>query len=139
VLVVNEVEFAGMAEHAGFGQTLGVAPPGSTERREVARAILDLGPEAVVVTLGSAGAVAVSAAHVDVVDARGVEVVDTTGAGDGFVGALAAALATGRELAEALSYATAAASLVVQRPGAAASKPSAAEIAGAVVRPISGP
>lgn len=97
-------------------------------------AVLDV----IVVTLGAEGAVAVTADRVDAVDGRRVDVVDTTGAGDGFVGALAAGLAGGRRLGPALAYANAAASLVVQRPGAAPSMPFGPEIEGAAVRPISG-
>jgi ribokinase len=103
-----------------------------------ARAVLALGPEVVIVTLGADGVVAVTADRVDAVEARVVDVVDTTGAGDGFVGALAAALARATALEAALVYATSAASLVVQRPGAAASMPSGAEIDRAAVRLISG-
>jgi len=58
-----------------------------------------------------------------------VRAVDTTGAGDCFVGALAARLADGRSIGEALTYANAAASICVQRMGAAPSMPSAAEVA----------
>ena len=60
---------------------------------------------------------------------RTVKAVDTTGAGDCFVGALAAQLAGGTSLRDALGYANAAASICVQRMGAAPSMPTAAEIA----------
>lgn len=43
-----------------------------------------------------------------------VETVDTTGAGDAFAGALASALASGRALEEAASFANAAAALPPQ-------------------------
>ena len=46
------------------------------------------------------------------------EVVDTTGAGDAFCGALAAALARGADRAEALDAALAAGSEAVRHPGA---------------------
>lgn len=45
--------------------------------------------------------------------------VDTTGAGDAFNGALAASLAKGKNLTQAALYATAFASLAVERAGAA--------------------
>ena len=60
---------------------------------------------------------------------RVVKAVDTTGAGDCFVGALAAQLAGGKTIREALDYANAAASICVQRMGAAPSMPTAAEVA----------
>jgi ribokinase len=57
-----------------------------------------------------------------------VPAVDTTGAGDCFVGALAASLAAGIDRDTALDRATAAAALSVQRPGGAPSMPTAAEL-----------
>jgi ribokinase len=63
-----------------------------------------------------------------------VKAVDTTGAGDCFVGALAAQLANGKAIRDALEYANAAASICVQRMGAAPSMPTAAEVA-VVLRP----
>jgi len=59
---------------------------------------------------------------------RDVKAVDTTGAGDCFVGAVAAQLAGGAAISDALAYANAAASISVQRMGAAPSMPSAAEV-----------
>ena len=53
---------------------------------------------------------------------------DTTGAGDCFVGALAAQLASGTTIPYALNYANAAASICVQRMGAGPSMPTAAEV-----------
>jgi ribokinase len=57
-----------------------------------------------------------------------VEVVDTTGAGDAFNGALAAALAEGRSLEEAVRRAVAAGSLATTRPGAREGMPTPAEL-----------
>jgi ribokinase len=54
--------------------------------------------------------------------------VDTTGAGDCLVGALAAQLARGSAILDALNYANAAASICVQRMGAAPSMPTAVEV-----------
>jgi ribokinase len=44
-------------------------------------------------------------------------VIDTTGAGDAFVGSLCARLALGDDLGAAVTWASAAASLSVERPG----------------------
>ena len=62
------------------------------------------------------------------VPAAAVTAVDTTGAGDTFTGVLVARLAQGAAQADALAAASAAASLTVTRPGAAASMPTRAEI-----------
>jgi ribokinase len=57
-----------------------------------------------------------------------VQAVDTTGAGDCFVGAFAAQLASGNTIPYALGYANAAASICVQRMGAGPSMPTATEV-----------
>jgi ribokinase len=85
--------------------------------------------EAVVVTLGPGGALVVprdGAAWR--VPAAAVEVADTTGAGDAFNGALAASLAEGRPLAEAVRRAVAAGSLATIRAGAREGMPTATEL-----------
>jgi ribokinase len=57
-----------------------------------------------------------------------VDTIDSTGAGDAFCGALAAALAEGRPLAEAVHRAVAGAALTTTRVGARDGMPSAAEL-----------
>jgi ribokinase len=71
----------------------------------------------IVITLGAAGAVAASAHGTCAVPAPRVQAVDSTGAGDGFTGTLAAFLAEGRPLDEAVRIAVAAGSLAVQARG----------------------
>ena len=73
-----------------------------------------------------------------IVPGRTVKAVDTTGAGDCFVGAVAAQLAGGRSIGDALGYANAAASICVQRIGAAPSMPTAAEVEAFLRRPREG-
>lgn len=84
------------------------------------------------VTLGRRGVVALAGSEPLIVPGRDVKAVDTTGAGDCFVGALAAQLAAGASIRDALAYANAAASICVQRMGAAPSMPTAAEVLAAV-------
>ncbi len=84
-----------------------------------ARALLEQGPRAVVVTLGADGALVVSGdgeAHVPAVPVD--RVVDTTAAGDAFCGALAVALSEGAALLDAVTFANAAGAVAVSRPGA---------------------
>lgn len=80
--------------------------------------------DAVVVTLGPAGAVLCRRGEVTEFPARvPSEVVDTTGAGDAFVGVLAAALACGLGLDEACASAVDAATRTVEASGAATAYP----------------
>ncbi|MDR8412347.1 ribokinase [Nonomuraea sp. 3-1Str] len=101
---------------------------GTTDPDDALDRLLERVPE-VVITLGSEGALYGSRAGERLrVPAVRVEAVDTTAAGDTFVGALAVARAEGRPAEEALRFASAAAALSVQRPGASTSMPSRAEI-----------
>ena len=85
--------------------------------------------EAVVVTLGAAGALLVArSGEAQPVPSLLVDVVDTTGAGDAFNGALAAALAAGLNLADAVIRAVAAGALATRRSGAREGMPTTAEL-----------
>lgn len=86
----------------------------------------------VCVTLGRRGAIAMVQDEAIVIPGRVVTPVDTTGAGDCFVGALAARLAGGVHIRSALQYANAAASISVQRMGAGPSMPTVGEVEAAM-------
>jgi ribokinase len=83
-----------------------------------------------VVTLGARGGLVVNGAGVLRVEGHPVDVVDTTGAGDCFVGSLAAEIAGGTSMQPALNFASAAAALCVTKPGAGPSMPTRAEVEG---------
>ncbi|MFI6041153.1 ribokinase [Nocardia sp. NPDC051321] len=126
-LVVNEYELA----------TVSGAP---TETREqvgrAARSLCLRGAASVVVTLGAAGSILArrTAASIELTyqPAPRVNSVDSTGAGDAYVGALSTALADGVELADAVAYATAAASLSVQSLGTHTSYPTRERVVAAL-------
>jgi ribokinase len=80
------------------------------------------------VTLGKRGVLALAGGEPLIIPGRSVKAIDTTGAGDCFVGAIAAQLAGGKTIRDALAYANVAASISVQRMGAAPSMPTAAEV-----------
>jgi ribokinase len=122
VLVLNETELALLA---------------GTELRdsdddarfvEAIRLLQTRAEQTVCVTLGRRGVLAVVNGEASVIAGRAVKAVDTTGAGDCLVGALAAQLARGSAILDALNYANAAASICVQRMGAAPSMPTAVEV-----------
>jgi ribokinase len=89
------------------------------------------------VTLGKRGAVALMEDTQWMVQGRKVEAVDTTGAGDCFVGAVAAVLAhfdqiRSDQIKAALAYGNDAAAVCVQRMGAAPSMPTIDEVRAAI-------
>jgi ribokinase len=91
--------------------------------------------QGLVVTCGAAGALAILRDGIRIeVPALAIEPVDTTGAGDTFVGVLAAALDLGSTLETALRRASAAAGLSCLARGAQTAMPDSAAIAAAVGR-----
>ncbi len=118
-LVVNEVEAGALA---------GAVVATAAEAAEAGAVLRARGAARVVVTLGSAGAVAIDADGARHHPARLVPVVDTTAAGDTFLGAVAVTLASGASLDEAVSLGIRAAALCITRPGAQPSIPTRAEV-----------
>ncbi|WP_329212111.1 ribokinase [Streptomyces sp. NBC_00683] len=101
---------------------------GCDEPHAAAQILLRQVPE-VVITLGRKGCLyATRGGEAVLFPAPEVTAVDTTGAGDTFVGTLAVALGEGRAVPEALAWASSAAALCVQRPGASTSMPYRSEI-----------
>jgi ribokinase len=115
VLVVNEIEARMVAGS-------------SDEPLAIARDLARRYGLTCVVTLGAAGAVAVSRDGAWSASSLKIMPVDTTGAGDCFTGVLAAALDEGQALPEALRRACVAASLACLAVGAQSSQPTRAQI-----------
>jgi ribokinase len=91
-------------------------------------AVAARGPATVVTTLGERGCRVWHRGRAIAVPGLAVPVVDTTGAGDTFAGALAAALAAGKALMPALAQANTAAALSCRRAGARGGMPRRAEL-----------
>jgi ribokinase len=125
IAVLNEIELA---------QATGRRITPRSSNRDIVSACGQLGVRTVIATLGGRGLVIVSPDGATVLAALPAKVVDTTGAGDCFVGALAACLAAGRDLLDAALYANAAAACSVERLGAAPSMPTAREVAARLAR-----
>jgi len=122
VLVVNEIEAATLESEAG-------TPLGLARTLAVRRGLT------CIVTLGREGAVAVEADGAAwSVGSLPIEAVDTVGAGDAFVGVLAATLDGGASLPDALRRASVAAGLACTAEGAMPSLPAAAAIELAVAK-----
>ncbi|MCY3835684.1 MAG: ribokinase [Anaerolineaceae bacterium] len=121
VLLLNEGELAGLAG-------LTEAPRAEKPCWKMMRAVRQFPEQTLIVTRGEKGALALGAGGCWRVPGHAVPAVDTTGAGDCFVGAFAAASARGETLAEALAFANVAAAFSVTRPGASQSMPRWQEI-----------
>lgn len=99
------------------------------DARRAGDRLLGMGVAAAVITLGENGVLLHEkdrSVHVPAFSAG--PVVETTGAGDAFNGAMAAALARGASAPEAVRFGCAAAGISVTRPGTAPSMPSLAEV-----------
>ena len=128
ILILNETELAAYAKLP--------EPPDDVETAlESAGKLVGRDGQAVIVTLGEKGAVVVDGEQGELVPGRRANVTDTTGAGDCFCGTLAAALAGGCTLNEAVRFAVTAASISVERSGAATSMPTRAEVETALRQP----
>lgn len=121
-LVVNETEAATLFGSATAGVSAAAA---FAARRGIT----------LIVTLGAEGAMAHSPDGSGLrVGALPVAPVDTTGAGDAFVGVLAASLDRGEALAEAMRRASVAGALACLKEGAQSALPTAEEIEAALAR-----
>ena len=106
------------------------------EAEKAADALMARGVGAVIVTLGSNGALyrdRTRSVHVPVISAGAV--VETTGAGDAFNGGFAVALSEGKDVIEAVRFGAATAGISVTRAGAAPAMPSRDEIEALLTRP----
>ena len=113
IVVANETEFALLA--------------GEGDLDEKMRGYVDATKRTIIVTLGPEGAKALTATGEAIsVPAMKVTPVDTVGAGDTFVGYLAAGLEAGLSLEQSMRRAAVAASLACLKPGAQPAIPIAA-------------
>jgi len=128
IAVLNEIELA---------QATGIKLTASSSRRTIVSAcnrLRDRGARTVIATLGARGLVITGPDGATGLPAFKAKVVDTTGAGDCFVGALAARLAGGASIQEAARYANAAASCAVEKLGASPAMPMPKEVAARLAR-----
>ncbi len=120
-LVVNELELEAIS-----GAT--VNPDDSTSVYAAIEKLHQHGPLSIIATLGARGALVSYPDGRYKAQGHKVNAVDTTGAGDCFIGAFAAALAKSDSVPDAIDFANKAAAISVTRPGAATSFPRVAEV-----------
>ena len=115
VITPNEIEAS---------QLVGFTVDGVTTAKQAASSLHQMGVKNVIITLGSQGSLFSNESESFWVKPIDVPVVDTVAAGDAFNGALAAALASGKTLQEAVQWATVGGALAVTKNGAQSSLPS---------------
>lgn len=101
----------------------GVHVSDEASAEEAAASLRKMGVGDIVMTMGAKGSMGFSADGSFFTPAHKVNAVDTTAAGDTFCGALAVALSEGRNLREAVNFATDASAVTVQNRGAQESLP----------------
>ena len=119
VLAPNQIEAEGIT---------GISVEGVESAAVAAGQIRELGVGIAIVKLGEDGCYVDSEEVTGHFPAPGVDAVATVAAGDAFAGGLAVGLSEGMELAEAVRFGVAAASLSVTREGAQDSMPSRADV-----------
>lgn len=120
ILVPNESEAMVLAEQGASG---------TFDHDGVLDALLDQGVRAALITLGADGVLYGDGRKRLRRAARAAQAIDTSGAGDAFIGAFAAALVAGQPIESAIDFAQGAASISVTRRGAMASLAYAREMA----------
>jgi ribokinase len=108
---------------------LGERISSNSDMERACKQLIEKGVKSVVITLGGDGVMAAANEGILRYPALRVPVVDTTGAGDAFTGGLAAFLADGMDLDQAIRNAIAVAGYSVTKPGARPSLPTREELA----------
>ena len=102
--------------------------PGDASSQDKALYLINKGIKNIIVTLGENGSLFINKEEIYPVKPREVKAVDTTAAGDSFCGAFACALSHGKDLKEALDFASLCSSITVTRKGAISSLPKLEEV-----------
>ena len=114
IITPNEIEAS---------QLVGFTVDGVTTARQAATFLHQMGAKKVIITLGNQGAFCSTGEESFWVKPIPVRVVDAVAAGDAFNGALAAAIASGKSLREAVEWGNVAGALAVTKNGAQPSLP----------------
>ncbi len=118
-LIPNESEASALS---------GVSVDSLETAQAAATRLIALGAGKVIITLGAQGSLFADGQRFEHFPAPVVKAVDTTAAGDTFVGGFAAALAAGKDEAQAIRFGQVAAALSVTRAGAQPSIPALGDV-----------
>lgn len=125
-------ELVGLADILVPNESEAAALTGLADPSEAATALVTAGWPVVIVTMGAAGALLADRQGLTALPSLAVDAIDTTAAGDAFCGTLAAALASGSTVLDALRRALAAGALAATAPGAVDSLPNASAVTAAL-------
>ncbi|MCG3165613.1 MAG: Bifunctional ribokinase/ribose-5-phosphate isomerase A [Bacteroidia bacterium] len=120
ILILNETELEVLSEKK----------VDANDEASISNAVhkIKSGEQSIIVTLGERGAVGFIKDTIVKIEGKKVKAIDTTGAGDCFVGAIAAKLSKNASLTDAIEFANVAASICVTRQGAGPSMPTLKEV-----------
>lgn len=107
---------------------VGLAADSEACNEDIARELIALGANQIVITLGERGALAATAQSILRIPAISVPVADTTGAGDAFNAGLAVALACHVDFENAIKFAVVTGGLAVTKPGVIPALPHLEEV-----------
>ena len=110
------------------GLLVGFQPTNPQESALAASILCERGVQTAIIKMGAQGAYYQSREESGFLPAFIVNAIDSVAAGDAFNGGLAAAVAEGKPLAEAMRWASAAGALATTKPGAMPSMPTRAEL-----------
>ena len=96
--------------------------------QKAAQMMIDKGVKELIVTLGSKGSLYINKETSMFKKAYKVEAIDTTAAGDSYTGALAVAFANGKNIEDAMDFASKVGALSVQKEGAQSSLPTLEDV-----------
>lgn len=127
LLIVNEGEALDVAKHLGILETMPQSIDDEIEKfSNLAKSLQDSinkdNVNVVITTMGSKGCIYVSKSIPSpsfIKSKKVTKVIDTTGAGDTFFGGVVLNLALGKDIKQAVEFATSASSLAIQKKGAA--------------------
>lgn len=119
IITPNEIEAS---------QLLGFPVHDRKTATQAARTLMQMGVESAIVKLGGQGAVCATADETFFMPAFPIQPVDTVAAGDAFNGAMAAAIAVGLPLKQAIVWGAAAGALCATKSGAQAAMPNLEEL-----------
>ena len=106
----------------------GVEIKNEDDIQKAAQTMIDKGVKELIVTLGSKGSLYINKEKSMFKNAYKVEAIDTTAAGDSYTGALAVAFANGKNIEDAMDFASKVGALSVQKEGAQSSLPTLEDV-----------